>query len=307
MDRSESDTATTGAAVVGDVLAHRGVKGMKWGVRKDPGHAGESAKTGQIAKLDKKFEKNATSTKTFYKTYNRAAKLSNEHDVARINNKPQYKGQDFRRDSPLRQKYYAEHQKAFMDNLEKAAGEFGTNASGNRKYSITEDTNGNWNVVAVDVTHDTSANSFQVQISYDSTGHIMDVSTPESTMTQGAESVSNVLAHHGVKGMKWGSRKSSSSAPSTSHASADHAAAEAHKATVRASGVKALSNADLKSLNERMQLESTHRNLSGQQPTKFEKGHGHVKKILSTAKTLSDIYNTANSPAGKALKKAVTK
>jgi predicted ATPase with chaperone activity len=90
-------------------------------------------------------------------------------------------------------------------------------------------------------------------------------------------------------------------------ASTDHVTAEAHKARVKAGGVKVLSNMDLKALNERMQLEQTHRNLSGQAPSKFEKGHGHVKKILSTAKTLSDIYNTVQSPAGKALKKAVTK
>lgn len=131
---------------------------------------------------------------------------------------------------------------------------------------------------------------------------------PESaTAATGASVVGRILEHHGVKGMKWGQRKGSSSSSSTSSPgpSADHVAAEAHKAKVRAGGVKALSNEELQKLNTRMQLEQNHRNLAGQAPTKFEKGHSHVKKILAAGKTVSDIYNTVNSPAGKALRKAV--
>lgn len=135
----------------------------------------------------------------------------------------------------------------------------------------------------------------------------MDGSEPD-TATAGSAVVGDILIHHGIKGMKWGSSKdSSSSSASKPTASADHIVAEGHKSKLREGGIKTLSNAELKTLNERMQLEATHRNLSGQTPTKFEKGHGHVKKILSTTKTLADIYNTVNSPAGKALKKAITK
>lgn len=124
----------------------------------------------------------------------------------------------------------------------------------------------------------------------------------------GEDAVKMVLSHHGVKGMKWGSRKGSSSSSSTSSKpgpSTDHETAEAHRATIKAGGVKALSNADLKQLNERMQLEQTNRDLNGRRPSTFAKGHGHVKKVLATGKTLADVYNTVNSPAGKALRKAV--
>jgi hypothetical protein len=118
-----------------------------------------------------------------------------------------------------------------------------------------------------------------------------------------------VLEHHGVKGMKWGSRKGGSSAPShpTPAPSADHIVAEAHKAKIKSGGVKALSNHDLQQLVTRMNLEQQHHNLAGNRQTKIDSGHGHVKKILSVAKTLNDIHNTVNGPVGKAIKKAVTK
>jgi hypothetical protein len=107
--------------------------------------------------------------------------------------------------------------------------------------------------------------------------------------------------------MKWGQRKgSSSSRSSTSDAgSADHQNAEAIKTKLRTGGVKSLANHELQSLNTRMQLEANHRNLAGQTPNKFDKGHSHVKKVLAAGKTLADIYNTVNSPAGKAVRKAV--
>ncbi len=82
-----------------------------------------------------------------------AAKKANEVDIPRINNKPQYKNQDFSRDTPFRQKYYKEHQDAFMNRLDEAAKTLGTNASGTKKYKILEGTGGAWNVVVADVKH----------------------------------------------------------------------------------------------------------------------------------------------------------
>src|SRR5580765_5794043 len=38
-----------------NLLEHHGTKGMKWGVRRDKGHEGESASPKKITKLDKKF------------------------------------------------------------------------------------------------------------------------------------------------------------------------------------------------------------------------------------------------------------
>jgi hypothetical protein len=102
--------------------------------------------------------------------------------------------------------------------------------------------------------------------------------------------------------MKWGTRKAPSSSPP--HVSSDHVVAEGHKTVVKQHGLKALSNDDLRKLNERMQLEQSHRDLSGKAPSGFKSGHQHVKTILSVAKTLNDIHNTVNGPVGKAVKAA---
>jgi len=181
-----------------DFLAHFGKKGMKWGVRNDKGHEGTRTKTKKIVKLDKKFDKNATSLSTAIKVHNRAADLFNK-DIDRINNKPQYKGQNFLKDTPLRQKYYKEHQNAFLKNLEKAASELGTNASGTKKYSILEGPDGLWAVRVADVKHaDDGINSFSIRVIYDNIGHIVRVEVPEA-VEHGKLLVGKILTNNGTK------------------------------------------------------------------------------------------------------------
>lgn len=230
--------------VADNVLAfieHHGVKGQKWGVRNDKGHAGERAKTKKIAKLDDKFARNIGTFSTAVKLHNRSAQLSNDNDVDRINNKPEYKDKDFSRDSPLRRKYYKEHQDAFLNNLDKAASEFGTNASGTKKYKIVEGNNGAWDVVLSDVKHAEADQSFTVDVSYDDMGHITKLSIKEDVTHSDLE---KFLEHHGVKGQKWGVRRkgpSSSSSP-------------AHQ-------VSKLTNEQLREAVNRMQLEQQYKNL----------------------------------------------
>jgi hypothetical protein len=205
----------TGKIAVENVLAHFGKKGMKWGVRQDKGHEGERAKTRKINRLDRQFEKGANpkyikSVHVAVKIHNRAADLTNKHDIDRINNKPEYKDADFRRDSPLRQKYYKEHQDAFLKNVEKAAEELGTNATGTRKYVITETRNGGWDIHTDSVRHADTSNSdaplFTVKVNYNN-GRIVSIELPDE-VAHGEAFAADVLAHVGVKGMHWGVRKS---------------------------------------------------------------------------------------------------
>ncbi|ATN93655.1 hypothetical protein SEA_SCAP1_6 [Streptomyces phage Scap1] len=65
-----------------------------------------------------------------------------------------------------------------------------------------------------------------------------------------------VLGHYGIKGMKWGVRRAN---PSASPPSADHQTAKAAKAKVKAGGLKSLSNDELKTYLERMDLEKRYK------------------------------------------------
>lgn len=66
----------------------------------------------------------------------------------------------------------------------------------------------------------------------------------------------DILAHYGIKGMKWGIRRAN---PSASPPSSDHETAKAAKTKVKDSGLKSLSNDELKTYLERMDLEKRYK------------------------------------------------
>lgn len=271
------------------IVVHAGVKGMKWGVRKDRGNEGKKAKTSKIEKLDKKFEKNSQAAKTTFALYNSAAEKTNKFDIDRINNKPEYANVDFSRDSPLRQKYYKEHQRAMLDNLHKAAKEMGTNASGTKEYGIVENPNGSWDVTVNEVKH--SANvAFRVVPNYTSTGHIKSLKIEETTMSHSDISKTDILIHAGVKGMRWGVRKSRDEekrAATFSKLKDKGGKADVHK----------LSDDELRSRINRMQMERKYAQLN---PGALERGKQRGKALMGAATAGVAIYNLVKSPAGKA-------
>lgn len=71
------------------------------------------------------------------------------------------------------------------------------------------------------------------------------------------KSMDDVLGHYGIKGMKWGVRRANPSAKPA--ASDDHATAKAAKAKVKAGGLKSLSNDELKTYLERVDLEKRYK------------------------------------------------
>jgi uncharacterized membrane-anchored protein YjiN (DUF445 family) len=70
-----------------------------------------------------------------------------------------------------------------------------------------------------------------------------------------SKEVDDILAHYGIKGMKWGVRRKSGPA------SADSARSSAVKSSVKTGGVKSVSNKDLQDAITRMRLEQDFKRL----------------------------------------------
>jgi hypothetical protein len=102
--------------------------------------------------------------------------------------------------------------------------------------------------------------------------------------------VEDFLAHYGVKGMKWGRRKARSSSVTPSKDYRD-------SRLIRGKKVPEMTNAELKALNARLELEQKHRKLN---PSKAASGKAWLTSAIATAGLGISIYNLANHNATKA-------
>jgi len=102
--------------------------------------------------------------------------------------------------------------------------------------------------------------------------------------------IDNILEHHGVKGMKWGVRKDRPGSGHPTHP--DAAAAKTSHQKARRSGVSALSNEELKSLNKRLGLEAEFKRLNTKPKSDAQKlieeelkrlGRQHLPKLAAKA------------------------
>lgn len=279
---------------VEDILEHHGVKGQKWGVRHDPGHEGQRAKTSKISRLDKKFVRKSQDPRTTITIWNKAADANNA-SIQKINNKPQYRGKDFTRQSPLRDRYHKEIQSAMVDNLETAAKSLGTSASGTLRYGILEKTDNSWDVIVRDVKHadDSSNTVLSITVNRDANGMITSVNASAAHSSM----VDEFLEHHGVKGQKWGIRNKRSRVKTSRPPSAD----SRKISELKKKHPSQLTNKQLKSVQERHNLE---RSFKQANPAKVEQGHAFAKSVLALTSTAAAFFALAQSPAGKALIKA---
>lgn len=88
----------------------------------------------------------------------------------------------------------------------------------------------------------------------------------------GPRTVDDVLAHFGVKGMRWGVRKSDPGAGASSGGSEDHQKVVAVKTKIKSGGTKSLSNQELQDFITRANLEKQFNSLnkgSQQKVSKF--------------------------------------
>jgi hypothetical protein len=100
------------------------------------------------------------------------------------------------------------------------------------------------------------------------------------------ETIEDVLAHFGVKGMKWGVHREGKHPISEDAKSAGDALTKSKK-----SGVHSLSNKELQSLVNRMNLEQQFSRLN---KDRIDKGEKAVKQILSVGRTAFEAYTLLN-------------
>lgn len=96
--------------------------------------------------------------------------------------------------------------------------------------------------------------------------------------------VENVLAHYGIKGMKWGVRRKRPSGTPPEHQSEMAQRKHEVQAKIKKHGIDAATNDDLKMLEQRVKLETKYHELFPKEQTKFQKalkfGEEEAKKIL---------------------------
>ena len=271
---SSMTTTEKGAAAAAE-LFHYGKKGMKWGVRNDKGHEGEQVKTKQLAKLDKKWEKENTGVKGWVKAQNAMADRLNNGEIDKFNSDPRWADVNLNKDTDLERTYMSEYSnlcdKIFVEETLK----LGSNPSGSRKFELIEQDGETYVQLSPEksVKHADTEETPVFRLVRDANGHI--TSMEETT-----------LKHYGVKGMRWGVTTKDRAAERTAapvtvtqkkpgkfakaaggenhplHPDAETALAARQKA--KSSTTDALSNTELRTAIDRMQLETRYNQLNFQ-------------------------------------------
>lgn len=128
--------------------------------------------------------------------------------------------------------------------------------------------------------------------------------------------MSDEIKHYGIKGMKWGIRRKANSdglvekGTTRVRLSEDSAKALASETTARQYGVKALSNDELRLLNDRLNLEANYSRLTspGTPESRARDRGSQVYKGMKKAVDIgNDIYRTYNSPVVKLIRDELKK
>ena len=225
------------------ILEHYGVKGMRWGVRKsDVGSAarsvGKAAKSagGKVGKAaaatarfagDVSFENQAEDgrareaivNKSYmpYKKQDLPAVKARHGDYAKLTNRVK---KPFSKEAKA---YRKDARETYVKRLETTANSM-KNVSGDRQYTIRERgfdqpaeggalprSKNFWDVTTRRVKHAVTDAFTRLEVIMDDEGYITDLKQVEieDEMAQTADLGAEFLAHYGVKGMKWGTRKES--------------------------------------------------------------------------------------------------
>jgi 2'-5' RNA ligase len=234
IEDTADDVVQQGAEVAGNILEHFGVKGMRWGVRKEDvasaakavGRAAEA--TGRFASdvhfeaktmPNKDEEGNETSSDATAMVARAGEKEFRATDLPKINSKPEHvkaKKLTHRMLHPLEAQtkaYRKEVKEAYIQRMETTANSI-KNASGTREYTIRErggDLPGSkygWEVSSRQARHaDGDEDTIFLEVLMDKDGFITGTKQVPAEIKQAMDFAEDVLAHYGVKGMRWGQRK----------------------------------------------------------------------------------------------------
>lgn len=257
VDSNSPLQADLGRAAVENALEHFGVKGMKWGVQNSKTPQEAMARSYAGVMVGGYLVKPGYSLKT-------AVNFKLSGDLNKINNSPQFKGKDIRSDKKLHRQY----KKAVADGLQKHE---------TRKDRFWRYLDGATDVlwmasVATRVLHSEESKPEMDIIGFSldergfATGFLPNDALPPSEIKH------SFLEHFGIKGMRWGVRRTQEQLDS---------AASASDPTVP-KVLPQLSNSELKNLVERIKLEQEYTKLT-QTPSEIaaaNKGESFAKNLV---------------------------